>query len=87
MAPNEQNQHFAEFRQKVCLYVNNLISAPTMFAYLDTCQTQTFCNKKEEKTVSQDWVRQTIGINGIWSKSPIPKTLFAKIAVRKKADA
>ena len=25
MGPNEQNQHFAELREKVCLYIHNLV--------------------------------------------------------------
>ena len=25
MGPNEQNQHFAEMRQKVCLYIHALV--------------------------------------------------------------
>ena len=59
MGPNEQNQHFAEFRQIVHTFINTQLSAPKMFAKFG-CQTQTICNKKEEKTVTQAWVRQAI---------------------------
>ena len=43
MGPNEQNQHFAEFRQKV----DDLVH-PKLFAKF-VCQTRTFCNKKRGK--------------------------------------
>ena len=47
MGPNEQNQHFAELRQKVCLYIH----AVKRFAKFEW-QKRTFCRKKEEKAVS-----------------------------------
>ena len=47
MGPNEQNQHFAEFRQK-SMFIHTSVCAPKMFAKVGY-QTQTFCNKKEEK--------------------------------------
>ena len=41
------------------IHVHTLLSAPESLAKLRR-QTRTFCQKKEEKTVSQAWVRQPI---------------------------
>ena len=41
------------------MFIHTQISPPKMFAKVG-CQTQTFSNRKEEKTVSQAWVRQTL---------------------------
>ena len=50
MGPNEQNQHFAELRQKVCLYIHAVVLL--RFAKFGR-QKQAFVGKKEEKAVSQ----------------------------------
>ena len=50
MEPNEQNQHLEKY-----VYTNTT----KMFSKFG-CQTRTFCNKKEEKMVSQAWVRQSL---------------------------
>ena len=48
MGPKDQNQHFAELRQKV--YPRG--SAPKRFAKFGS-QKQTFCGEKDEKAISQ----------------------------------
>ena len=57
MGPNEQNQHFAELRQK-SMFIHTRLS-PKRFAK-SMSNTNLLYNKKEEKTDSQTWVRQTI---------------------------
>ena len=47
---NEQNQHFAELRQKVCLYIH--VSAPKRYAKFGL-QTRTFCQKKVGKVIAK----------------------------------
>ena len=51
MGPNEQNQHFAELRQK-SMFMHTRGSAPKRSAKFGR-QKRTFCGKKEEKAVSQ----------------------------------
>ena len=51
MGPNEQNKHFAELRQKVCLYIH-IVVLLKMFAKFGL-QTRTFCHKKMEKAVAK----------------------------------
>ena len=51
MGPNEQNQHFAELRQKVCLYIHvvmPLTSLPSLEGKL-VC----FVTKKMENAVAK----------------------------------
>ena len=50
MGPNEQNQHFAELRQKVCLY-NTVVLQRRLPSLED--KNELFVGKKEEKAVSQ----------------------------------
>ena len=45
MGPNEQNQHFAELRQKICLYIRGLPS-------LDGIN-ELFVGKKEEELLAK----------------------------------
>ena len=48
---NEQSQHFAELRQKVCLYIHAVVvlrGLPSLEGKNDL-----FCGKREEKAVSQ----------------------------------
>ena len=51
MGPNEQNQHFAELRQKVCLYIH----AAVLLRGLSSLEgkNEIFVGKKDEKAVSQ----------------------------------
>ena len=50
MEPNEQNQHFTELRQKVCLYMHALVLQRGLQSL----------DGKLEKNVCQTRVRQTI---------------------------
>ena len=55
---NEQNQHFAELRQKVCSYIHAVVllrGLPSLEG-----KNKLFVGKKEEKAVSQTQVRQTM---------------------------
>ena len=49
MGPIEQNQHFAELRQNVCLYIDTQGSAPNSFAKFEW-QTRRFWHKKSGKS-------------------------------------
>ena len=62
MGPYEQNQHFAELRQKK-LFIYTRSSAPNMFAKFGW-KTRTFCHKKSGKSDCQTRVRQTIAAGG-----------------------
>ena len=57
MGPNEQSQHFSELRQ-TSMFIHTRLRAPKMFVKVG-CKTRTFCNKKEEKKVSQAWTTTT----------------------------
>ena len=57
-AMDEQSQNFCGVETKSTL-IHTRHSASKMFAKFG-CQARTFCNKKEEKAVSQFMVRQTI---------------------------
>ena len=55
MGPNEQNQHFAELRRKICLHIYvvvQLTSAPNMFAKFGW-KTRTFYHKKVAKVIAK----------------------------------
>ena len=61
MGPNEQNQHFAELRQKVCLYIH------IYKCYKEVCQVwmanlYVLSQKKNGKSGCQTRVRQTIRV-------------------------
>ena len=62
MGPNEQNQHFAELRQKVCLYIHVVVlqrGLPSLNGKI-AC----FVTKKMEKAVAKlDRVRQAIDMH------------------------
>ena len=58
MGPNEQNQHFAELRQKVCLYIHILV-LPRGLPSLDG-KLKRFLTKKNGKSCCQTRIRQTI---------------------------
>ena len=51
MGPNEQNQHFAELRQKN-MFIHTRSSAPNMFAKFEW-KTRTFCHKKAAKVIAK----------------------------------
>ena len=60
MGSNEKNQHFAELRQKICLYMYTRSSAPNMYAKFGW-KTRTFqMSQKSGKSDCQTRVRQTI---------------------------
>ena len=51
MGPNEQNQHFAELRQKVCLYIHAVVllrGLPSLEG-----KNNLFVGKKREKRLAQ----------------------------------
>ena len=50
MGPNEQNQHFAELRQKMFAHIRS--SAPNMFAKFGW-KTRKFCHKKVAKVIAK----------------------------------
>ena len=50
MGPNEQNQHFAELRQKMFIHAHS--SALNMFAKFGW-KTPTFCHKKVAKVIAK----------------------------------
>ena len=50
MGPNEQNQHFVELRQKVCLYIHTLVLLRGLSSLEG--KNKLFVEKKEEKAVS-----------------------------------
>ena len=52
MEPNEQNQHFAELRQKKNMFTHIRSSAPNMFAKFGW-KTRTFCHKKVAKVIAK----------------------------------
>ena len=56
MGPNEQNQHFAELRQKICLYIHVVVLL-TCLPSLDG-ELERFVTKKVSKMITR--VRQTI---------------------------
>ena len=64
---NVRNQHFAELRQKVCLYIHAFIVLPRCLQSLDV-KHELFITKKEEETVNQALIRQTIRFEqvGYW---------------------
>ena len=51
MGPNEQNQHFAELRQKLCLYIHAVVLLRGLSSWEG--KNEIFVGKKEEKAVSQ----------------------------------
>ena len=55
---HNQKSKFCEVETKG-MFILTSLGAPKTFAKFG-CQTRSFCNRKEEKTVSQAWVRQTI---------------------------
>ena len=57
MGPNEQNQHFAELRQKVCFCIHALV---LLSCWPSLEGKNELLWDKEEKVVSQTQVRQTI---------------------------
>ena len=59
---NEQNQHFAELRQKACLYIHSsLVLIRCLLSF--NVKHELFETKKRRKTVSQAWVRKTLIID------------------------
>ena len=52
MGTNEQNQHFAELRQKVHMFVHTRSSATKRYAMFGW-QTRTFCHKKVGKAIAK----------------------------------
>ena len=50
MGPNGQNQHFAELRQNVCLYIHALVLLGGLLSLEG--KNEFFCGKKEEKAIS-----------------------------------
>ena len=44
---------------KKSMFIHTRVSAPKIFAKFG-CQRRIFCNRKEEKTVSQAWLRLTL---------------------------
>ena len=61
MGSNVQNQHFAELRQKVCLYRHALVLPRGLPSFEG--KNKLFVGIKEEKVVSQTEVRQSIVIS------------------------
>ena len=60
MGPNEQNQHFAELRQKMCLHIYVVVLL-TCLPCLDG-KLERFVTKKSGKSDCQTRVRQTIAL-------------------------
>ena len=58
MRPDEQNQHFVELRRRVCLYIHALVFLRVLPSLEG--KNSIFLWEKEEKAVSQTYVRQTM---------------------------
>ena len=51
MGPNEQNQHFAELRQKVCVYMHTVVLLRGLSSLND--KNELFVGKKRKRVLAQ----------------------------------
>ena len=80
MGPNEQNQHFAELRQKMCLYIQVVVLL-TCLPSLDG-KLERFVTKKWQKWLpnsSQTDYSHSLSQQGVWSLFGHPGWVLARI--------